>query len=327
MKPAIIVEDLIKRYGDAYALNGLNLEVQPGTVLGLLGPNGAGKTTTVRVLTTLLKPDGGRAWVGGFDVVRQPHNVRRCIGVSGQETAVEPLLTGWENLELFGRLHRLGRQGARRRAQELIEQFDLTAAASRLASTYSGGMRRRLDLAVSLITRPAVLFLDEPTTGLDPRSRSTTWTMISELVSAGTTLLLTTQYLEEANQLADLIAVVDHGRVIARGTAEELKTQINSDRIEVVLRDNELLPLAATILDHVGTNQAVVIPSERRVIVMTPHEPGLLARVLREIDAAAVELEDVALCRPTLDDVFLSLTGRPAVSEAVHDATAMAVAA
>ncbi|WP_322779135.1 ATP-binding cassette domain-containing protein [Frankia sp. Cas4] len=324
MKPAIAVEGLVKRYGNAHALDGLNLEVQPGTVLGLLGPNGAGKTTTVRILTTLLKPDGGRAWVGGFDVVRQPYEVRRCIGVSGQETAVEPLLTGWENLEFFGRLHRLGRRRARQRAQELLEQFDLTAAASRLAKTYSGGMQRRLDLAISLITRPAVLFLDEPTTGLDPRSRSGTWAMISELVSAGTTLLLTTQYLEEADQLADLIAVVDHGRVIARGTADELKTQINGDRIEVVLRDRELLPLAASILDYFGTSQAVVLPSERRVTVMTPHEPGLLARVLREMDAAAVELEDVALCRPTLDDVFLSLTGRPTATEAAPNTTAMA---
>ncbi|WP_374582070.1 ATP-binding cassette domain-containing protein [Frankia sp. CiP3] len=319
MSPAIAVEGLIKQYGDNYALNGLNLEVQAGTVLGLLGPNGAGKTTTVRVLTTLLKPDGGRAWVDGFDVARQPRAVRQRIGVSGQETAVEPLLTGWENLELFGRLHRLGRRGARRRAQELLEQFDLTTAATRLTKNYSGGMRRRLDLAVSLITRPSILFLDEPTTGLDPRSRSATWEMIADLVSAGTTLLLTTQYLEEADQLADLIAVVDHGHVIAQGTADELKTQINGDRIEVVLRDRELLPLAAAILDRVGAGEAVVTPSERRVTVMARHEPGLLAYVLRELDAAAVQLEDVGLRRPTLDDVFLSLTGRPADTTAMCD--------
>ncbi|WP_322755415.1 ATP-binding cassette domain-containing protein [Frankia sp. Cas3] len=312
MRTAIAAEGLVKKYGDSYALTGLDLEVRAGTVLGLLGPNGAGKTTTVRVLTTLLMPDGGRAWVNGIDVVQNPQEVRRSIGVSGQETALEPLLTGRENLELYGRLHRLGRRGARQRAQELLEQFGLTEAATRPAQTYSGGMRRRLDLAVSLITRPSVLFLDEPTTGLDPRSRSATWDVVAELVGAGTTVLLTTQYLEEADQLADLIAVVDHGRVIAQGSANELKARIGGDRIEVVLHDHELLSVAAGVLERTGTGQALVTTSERRVSVLAPHRPGLLADVLRTMEAANITVEDIGLRRPSLDDVFFSLTERPA---------------
>ncbi len=319
MDNGIYTENLTKKYGAVYGLHGLNLQVSAGTVLGLLGPNGAGKTTTVNILTTLLKPDGGSAWVGGFNVARHPLQVRRRIGVSGQETAVEPLLTGAENLELFGRLHRLSRRHARGRAQELLDTFDLTAAAGRLARTYSGGMRRRLDLAISLIKRPSILFLDEPTTGLDPRSRTATWDLIRELVGSGVTLLLTTQYLEEADQLADLIAVVDQGRLIAEGTVEELKTRTSDDRIEIVLRDHELLPLAATILDRFATSEAVVTRSERRIAVMAPHKPGLLTQVLREMDAAAIELEDVELRRPTLDDVFFTLTGRPMDVKAQHE--------
>ncbi|OHV42883.1 ABC transporter [Parafrankia soli] len=323
MDNGIHTENLTKKYGAAYGLHGLNLHVSTGRVLGLLGPNGAGKTTTVNILTTLLTPDSGNAWVGGFNVARQPLQVRRRIGVSGQETAVEPLLTGAENLELFGRLHRLSRRDACRRARELLDMFDLTAAAGRLARTYSGGMRRRLDLAISLIKRPSILFLDEPTTGLDPRSRTATWDLIRELVSSGVTLLLTTQYLEEADQLADLIAVVDQGRLIAEGTAEELKTLTSDDRIEIVLCDDELLPLAANILDRFATSEAVVARSERRIAIMAPHKPGLLTQVLRELDAAAIELEDVELRRPSLDDVFFTLTGRPMDAKAPHETAAV----
>lgn len=315
MENGIRAEGLAKRFGTHHALRGLSLEVPAGRVLGLLGQNGAGKTTAVNILTTLLKPDHGAAWVGGFDVVRQPLQVRRCIGVSGQETAVEPLLTGVENLELFGRLNRLSRRDARGRAQELLEIFDLTEAAGRLAKTYSGGMRRRLDVAISLINSPSILFLDEPTTGLDPRSRTTTWDLVRQLVSSGMTLLLTTQYLEEADQLADLIAVVDHGRVVAQGTAEELKGQVSDDRVEIVLRDPELLPHAAAITSRFSTSRAVVTGSERRIAFTAPHEPGLLTRVLRAMDEAAIELVDVELRRPTLDDVFFELTRRPPETE------------
>lgn len=308
MNLAIRADNLVKRYDGTRGLNGLSLEVPAGTVLGLLGPNGAGKTTTIRILTTSLTPDSGSAWVGGYEVVRQTREVRRRIGVCGQEAALEPLLTGQENLEMFGRLQRLGRRRSRARAQELLEQFDLVAASRRLVNTYSGGMRRRLDLAVSLLARPSILFLDEPTTGLDPRSRIVTWQLIGELVAAGTTLLLTTQYLEEADKLAHSIAVVDDGRIIAQGTADELKDRVGTDRIDIVVHDSELLPLAAHILDRAGSAPASVTPAQRLVSVPVPRYPGLLANVIRELDAAAVQLEDVSLRRPTLDDVFLALT-------------------
>ncbi|MEH0573132.1 ATP-binding cassette domain-containing protein [Streptomyces sp. B21-108] len=312
MDSGIRMEELTKSYGSVRALDGVNLRVPAGTVLGLLGPNGAGKTTAVKILTTLVKPDDGIAWVGGFDVAREPWQVRRCIGVSGQEAAVDPLLTGTENLEWFGRTSRLSRRQARGRAQQLLEIFDLTEVAGRPARTYSGGTRRRLDLAVSLVSRPEILFLDEPTTGLDPRSRTATWDIVKELVDGGTTLLLTTQYLEEADRLADRVAVVDRGRLVAEGTVEELKSRTSDDRIEIVPSSPELVTEATAILSRYSTSIPVVVWSQRRIWAMAPHERGLLTRLMRDMDAAQIELEDIELRRPTLDDVFLQLTGRPA---------------
>ncbi|KWW99214.1 putative ABC transporter ATP-binding protein [Carbonactinospora thermoautotrophica] len=322
MPDAIVAEGLVKQYGKVRALDGLDLAVPEGSVLGLLGPNGAGKTTTVRILTTLLRPDQGRALVGGYDVVEQPDAVRRIMGLSGQYAAVDENLTGRENLDMVGRLYHLGRKAARRRAEELLEQFGLTDAGDRPVRTYSGGMRRRLDLAAALVAKPRILFLDEPTTGLDPRSRLMMWDVIADLVRQGATLLLTTQYLEEADQLADTIAVVDHGRVIARGTADELKTQVGGERLEVVVLDTEGLGRAAKVLARVAGTEARVDEGERRVTVPVSGGAQALVAAVRELDAVDVKIDDIALRRPTLDDVFLALTGHVAEEEQEEPALA-----
>jgi ABC-2 type transport system ATP-binding protein len=317
-RPAIWAEGLQKSYGKTRALDGLDLSVEEGTVLGLLGPNGAGKTTAVRILTTLLIPDAGRAEVAGLDVVRQAGELRALIGLTGQYAAVDEYLTGRENLEMVGRLYHLSKKQARRRADELLERFDLVDAATRLVKTYSGGMRRRLDLAASLVFSPPVLFLDEPTTGLDPRSRITMWDIIGELVSGGTTLLLTTQYLDEADRLADRIAVVDAGRVIAEGTSAELKARVGGETLEVTVAGGDGLGEAASVLERYAHGDGGVrVDAERRYVGTTvAGGPGLLAAVVRDFDAAGVQVEELGLHRPTLDDVFLTLTGHAAEPEA-----------
>jgi ABC-2 type transport system ATP-binding protein len=316
MTTAIEARGLVKHYGDVTALDGVDLRVEEGTVLGLLGPNGAGKTTTVRILSTLLRPDAGTATVAGYDVVRDAQQLRSVIGLSGQYAAVDENLTGRENLYLFGRLYQLPKAVARTRADELLEQFSLTAAAGRVAKTYSGGMRRRLDLASALIGRPRLLFLDEPTTGLDPRSRLGMWDVIRDLVREGTTLLLTTQYLEEADELADVIAVVDSGRIIAEGTADQLKSEVGGERIEVVARHAaDVARTLALLTRHTG-GEGAVDEHTRRVTV--PAEGGAqgLVEVLRALGDAGIEIDDIGLRRPTLDDVFLSLTGHAAEQSA-----------
>jgi ABC-2 type transport system ATP-binding protein len=312
MATAVVVDSLVKTFGTTRALDGLSFEVPEGTVLGLLGPNGAGKTTVVRVLSTLLRPDSGRASVGGVDVVQHPGQVRNMIGLTGQFAALDDYLTGRENLMMFGRLYHLGKPESSRRADELLERFDLTDAAGRLAKTYSGGMRRRLDIAASLIARPQVLFLDEPTTGLDPRSRLGMWSVIQDLVRDGTTMLLTTQYLEEADILASSIAVIDSGRVIAQGTSDELKAQVGGARIELAVDSEDQLTVAAEVLARVGEGAPSIDLDQRRVAVPVAGGASVLAEVVRELDSAGVGIADIAVRRPTLDDVFLQLTGHAA---------------
>ncbi len=311
-RPAILSEGLEKRFGQTHALRGLDLAADEGTVLGVLGPNGAGKTTAVRILTTLLPPDGGHAEVAGLDVVRQADQLRTRIGLAGQYAAVDDLLTGRENLEMFGRLYHISGAAARRRAAELLERFDLTDAAGRVVKTYSGGMRRRLDLAASLIVAPPVLFLDEPTTGLDPRGRTGMWDVISGLVADGTTVLLTTQYLEEADLLANQIVVVDHGQVIARGTSDELKAQVGGERLEISVARGSDLDAALRALSPYASGDLRVDHERRRVVVPVINGSRLLPSAVRDLDAAGLQLDDLALRRPTLDDVFLTLTGHAA---------------
>jgi ABC-2 type transport system ATP-binding protein len=318
--PAIVAEQLVKTYGPVRALDGVDFEVKEGTVLGVLGPNGAGKTTSVRILTTLLKPDSGRAEVAGLDVLREPDAVRRTIGVSGQYAAVDEHLTGRENLVMYGRLYHMAKRAATARADELLDQFMLADAADRPVKTYSGGMRRRLDLAGALVAQPAVLFLDEPTTGLDPRSRNDLWDVITALVSGGTTLLLTTQYLEEADQLADDIIVIDHGSVIARGTPDELKTNIGGEQLTVVVAHRDQLDPAAAILRSVGRGEPVVDIDSRRLTI-SAHGVATLTDAVRQFDGSPVQITDIALNRPSLDDVFLSLTGHTTDSDAPKEAT------
>ena len=309
---AVVAEGLVKTYGDVKALDGLDLTVPQGTVLGLLGPNGAGKTTAVRILTTLLKPDSGRAEVAGIDVLKHPEKVRGIIGLTGQYAAVDEYLTGRENINMVGRLYHFDAKWVQQRADELLDRFRLTDAADRPAKTYSGGMRRRLDLAASLVAKPEILFLDEPTTGLDPRSRIELWEVIENLVSDGTTVLLTTQYLEEADQLAEEIVVIDHGRVIAKGTSETLKDSVGGDRVEIVVKDPATLTAAAQALSELGSSEPKIDEVDRRVTVPVSGGSTVLVDVVRGLDNAGVTLEDLTLRRPTLDDVFLSLTGRTA---------------
>jgi daunorubicin resistance ABC transporter ATP-binding subunit len=306
---AIVVEGLGKRFGEERALDEVDLQVPAGTVLGLLGPNGAGKTTVVRILATLLTPDTGRAWVAGFDVVRQADQVRRAVGLSGQYAAVDAYLTGRENLCMIGRLSGLSRGGARCRADQLLELFDLTGAEGRTARTFSGGMRRRLDVAASLVAAPPVLFLDEPTTGLDPRGRRELWQLLGELTARGTTLLLTTQYLEEADRLADAIAVLDDGRVIASGTAEELKARVGGDRLELHVPPGHDPAAHAAALVGLGSGTPTVDAESGTVILPVTDGPAVLPELAARLASTGLTISDLALRRPTLDDVFLTLTG------------------
>jgi ABC-2 type transport system ATP-binding protein len=307
---AIEAEGLVKTYGDQQALDGFDLVVPAGSVCGLLGPNGAGKTTAVRILATLLRPDGGRARVAGADVLAAPHAVRRRIGLSGQEPAVDEILSGRQNLVLFGRLNRLSRAAAERRADELLDRLGLADTAGKAVKHFSGGMRRRLDLAVTLILAPRVLFLDEPTTGLDPRNRNEMWSAIRELVAGGTTVLLTTQYLDEADQLADKVVVIDTGHTIAEGTPADLKAQIGGDRLEVMVPEGEDLATVVDIVSRATDTEAASEDEARRVSVPVAHRVTALTEVVRALADAGIVVDDIGLRRPTLDDVFLELTGR-----------------
>jgi ABC-2 type transport system ATP-binding protein len=309
---AVLADGLRKEYGTTHALDGFDLSVRAGSVCGLLGPNGAGKTTALRVLTTLLRPDGGRAEVAGFDVVRQADEVRHRIGLVGQNAAVDEILSGHQNLVMFGRLFHLPVREARRRADELLDRFGLADTGRKPVKQYSGGMRRRLDLAASLILAPSVMFLDEPTTGLDPRGRNEVWEAIRGLVRGGTTVLLTTQHLDEADQLADRICVIDSGRVIAEGTPDELKSRIGGDRVEVVVREPGHLAAAAGILARSAGAEATLDDEARRAIAPVRDRVATLTEALRGLEQASIDVEDVALRRPTLDDVFLQLTGHRA---------------
>ena len=308
---SITAQHLVKTYrnGQVRALDDLTLDVEEGTVLSVLGPNGAGKTTAVRILATLLKPDSGSATVAGIDVIKHPEKVRELIGLSGQYAAVDETLTGWDNLVMFGRLYHLGKAASIKRAEDLLERFSLTESAKRPIKTYSGGMRRRLDLAASLIVQPKVLFLDEPTTGLDPRGRQEMWEVIQELVKGGVTLLLTTQYLEEADQLADEIAVIDRGKVIARGTSDALKKQVGGERLEITVENSDIPKTQEIIARISGTATHTDVRT-----ISAPVSTGSLAlmEALRALDEATIHPLDIALKRPSLDDVFLSLTGHVA---------------
>jgi ABC-2 type transport system ATP-binding protein len=319
---AVLAEGLVKHYKTVKALDGLDLRVPKGTVLGILGPNGAGKTTAVKILTTLIRPDAGQAYVAGIDVAKDPREVRRNIGVSGQYAAVDEYLTGFENLDMVGRLYHLGKAASQARARQLLTQFRLDDAADRPAKTYSGGMRRRLDLAGALVARPPVLFLDEPTTGLDPRSRTEMWDVLKSLVAGGTSLLLTTQYLDEADLLADNIVVIDRGRKIAEGTSDQLKAQVGGERIEITVLDGERTVEASELLSEYAVGQVVVDAELRSLRVPVTGGASVLVEALRVLDTAGIGVDDVGLHRPTLDDVFLTLTGRGAEEDSTEEGAA-----
>ena len=318
-RPAVITEGLRKRFRSVMAVDGVDMQVPAGGVMGLLGPNGAGKTTMVRILSTLLPPDGGRAWVGGYDVVRHSGQVRRLIGLSGQYAAVDAYLTGAENLYMIGRLSGLTRTAARARAAELLDLFDLTGSGGRTARTYSGGMRRRLDVAASLVARPSVLFLDEPTTGLDPRGRIGLWRLLSGLARQGTSVVLTTQYLEEADRLADQIVVLDAGRVIATGTADQLKARVGGDRLELQALPGEDPAALAAALTGLGPDAPAVDTVTGHVVVPVKDGPAALLDVAARLANARLRVADLALRRPTLDDVYLTLTGQSTTPTATAD--------
>ncbi len=308
-QPAIEIKNVRKSFGQVSVLDGIHLSVKRGTMLALLGPNGAGKTTTVRILSTLLKPDSGEAFINGFNVNTEADKVRHTIGLTGQYAAIDELLTGRENLEMMGRLYHLGKAKSRERATQLLTQFDIAHAADRPAKTYSGGMRRRLDLAASLVATPPVLFLDEPTTGLDPRSRLTMWQVIEDLMKQGATILLTTQYLEEADKLADQIAVLNKGKIIAQGTADELKAKVGNERTELVIERAEDFTKARSLLYQEGV---ILHEAERSISIPTDGSVGAIKKILDTLAAAHIEIDTMSVHKPTLDDVFLRLTGHEA---------------